>query len=157
MDRSEAEVQLSEMERDRLAVYVTSSPLPSWYWPFLGISTGLLLASIDLGRPLVTVLVVFLYSAGVGFALARVIQAGGVAPRLRGMPASLRRPLVFYMVASAAIMLPGVVLAWTSDAPWSFTALGGVAAVLIWVGGPLTARAYDARAERLAEAAGIPR
>lgn len=152
-----AREQLEEVERDRLSVYVADRRLPGWYWPFLGIATGLMMASHDLDRPFITIPVTILYAALVGGVLGKVLSEAGVVVRFRGMPPGLRRPLIVYMVVTLVVVTGGMIATLFVDVPWSYTGLGIVSAVVMWPGGWWASRVYNARAERLAAERGIRR
>lgn len=152
-----AKAQVEAMERERLAVYVSRSRVPRWYFPFLGIATGVMVASNDLGNPFLTVAVVLLYSGSIGFAVGTMVSEAGVVVRLRGMPAVLLRPLLVFMAVAGVVLVGGMLVTLFADVPWSFTALGVAAGLVVWLGGWLTLHVYDSRATRLADAAGVER
>lgn len=157
MTESAAREQLEELERDRLSVYVAHDNLPWWYLPSLGISTGLMMASHDLDRAFITILVTVIYAALVGGMLGRVLSAAGVLVRFSGMPPSLRRPIVVYMLITLVVVTGGMLTTLFVDVPWSYTQLGIVSGLVMWLGGWWATRVYNARAERLAAERGIRR
>jgi len=157
MTESSARSQLEQMERDRLSVYVARSKVPWWYLPALGIGTGLMLASYELAHPLMTVVVVLAYVAGVGGMVRVMLDEVGILPKFRGMPASLLRPLTVFFAVALVVVFGGAVGALFFEAPWGYLELGVVACVVLWGGGRLALRVHEARAQRLADEMGIER
>lgn len=154
---NEAERLLSQVERDRIATYVTDDERRQPWWQSLGFAAagGVALAAMDI-EPRWLAMVVALGVAMFIGALARLaINRAGEVPRVRTMPASLRRVLIGYWVVALGGL--AVILAWafTTERDLSFVWGGGAYFVLVVVAGWITDVLYRRKARRLAEQAGI--
>jgi hypothetical protein len=144
---------LSDLERDRLALYLdpTHPRVPRWFWPGLGLGSALLIAVNDLGRPFLTILAVALFGAFLGLSVTLVQEASGIRPRIGSLPLPLRR-VVFGYWALAALLLVGwgFLVSQVLALPLPFTAFGVAVGLVTGLGGWITERIWTARARELA-------
>jgi hypothetical protein len=149
---------LSEIERQRLSVYVRTRgrPTPGWFWLGLGLGSALLLAVNELGSVPLSLLAVMGFAGFIGWSVARAREEAGVQPRLGGMPWPLRRILFIYWGLAAAVLGSGAfALAFLHDGAFSWVAFGILAGLVTGLGGWVASRRYEARAQALAREAGI--
>src|SRR5690606_18826704 len=150
---------LTQVERDQLETYVarsTASPI----WPYqLGIAVagGSAVASGDVETGRLAIFIAVGAAAAIGALYALMLRRSGVNPRLRSMPALLRRVLIGYWIVAALIVGPTLIWAFSTEGEWVFTRAGAVVAVVTGFGGILADRIYERFARRLAESAGIGR
>jgi hypothetical protein len=155
MTQPNPETALSQMERDRLAVYVAGDQLgtPWWYWPFIGLAVGVNIAGADL--PKAAAIAISLTAAvAIGVVVGRIVARSGFMPKLRGMPTPLRRPLIAYWIV-CAVPIGAVAAAHLVETTVPFAVLGAVSGLVIALAGWLTERRYIAIAKRLADEAGL--
>jgi len=158
MSDSEATSLLSQLERERLSVYVgrRTKPSPRWVWPALGLGSATMLAVNDLGSWPLSMISVVLFAALLGGVTAKLTADNRVQLRLTGMPAPLLRVLMVYWALGGTFVLGGglyVTLAMTH--PLRFTFFGLAVGLVTGFGGWITVRLYEARAAQLAKEAGI--
>jgi len=150
---------LTQAERDQLETYVgRSSAAPTWpYQLGIGIAGGSAVASGDVETAWLAILIAVAAAAAIGALYAVMLRRSGVNPRLRSMPAPLRRVLIGYWIAAALVIGPTLIWAFSTEGGWVFTRAGAVVAAVAGFGGILADQIYTHFARRLAESAGIDR
>ena len=150
---------LTQADRDQLETYVgRSTASPTWPHQLgIAIAGGSAVASGDVETGWLAILMAVGAAAVIGALYALMLRSSGVNPRLRSMPAPLRRVLIGYWVVAALIVGPTLVWAFSTEGEWVFTRAGLVVAVVTGLGGILADRIYERLARRLAESAGIER
>lgn len=155
----EASRALSEIEREQLEIYLQSDQeAPRWMLPLLGLVTWATMASIDLANPWVTISMAVVLGSTAGALLAAQQKRAGFNPRIAALPQPLRSRTVWFMVAGTAVIAACIIVMLVfTDSPYPFTIAGGVAFLVIVVGGTWFQRDYQERAEALARELGIER
>lgn len=150
---------LSDIEREQLEIYLRSDQeAPRWTLPLLGLVAWATIASIDLENPWVTIAMIVVAGATFGATMAAQQKRAGFSPRIAALPEQLRRQANWFLIVGSAVIVVGVVgIVVFSESPYRFTIAGGIAFLVIVLGGTWFQRAYRERAEALARELGIER
>lgn len=149
---------LSEIERQQVELYVgaTDDSLPPWYFPMLGVGSGLPIASLDLNIAWVTIVLGLVAAFVVGGSVGLMQRRAGFSPRLSALPGRLRRWVYGYMIGATALLLAVYAYAfWLAAGSLRFTIAGVVTALVVWVSGVMFQRRYRRMARQIARAEGI--
>lgn len=152
---SSVESQLAQIERDRIAVYLKRSKQHWWYLPVVATATALMFASYDLESRALGVALVLVYAVAMGALAGMQLRSGGATPRLSSMPREFVAPLVTYIV----VLVLAMIAAWYFAARTELThTMAGVGVgIVMWLGGWITYRVTESRADRLAAELDIER
>jgi hypothetical protein len=149
-------VSVAELDRERLVSYVRwgEVDVPWWYWPVYGAALAAWIAAYHLGFLIGTVTAVA-FAAAMGMLASVVTARSGVStPRLRGMPAPLRRTFVpILAVGVLSLAAAGLTLV-MAEGP-ALLILGPVVGVAMALAGWCHVRWYRRESRRLAAASGI--
>ncbi|CAA9276485.1 MAG: hypothetical protein AVDCRST_MAG76-3711 [uncultured Acidimicrobiales bacterium] len=149
---SDANRQVEELQRQRLAVYCSQAGTPAWAWPAFGLGVFLFISSYELRSTWVSVIATLAYSIFVGVWARMVITRTGVQPRLRGMPKPLLVEMVRFWIAGALVAGAVVALGFAV----SFVLGGAVAALVTILGGRHFDRRYRRRSRELLAGGATP-
>jgi hypothetical protein len=138
---------LEHAQEEQLATYTRVGEPQPWISVLMALAAWGAIAAADIQPRWVAVPVIILMAAVVGGLAGYSVRRAGAIPRMRTMPAPLRRVMIAYYVVMAIIM--------GALALWAFT--GAVLAGAIIVAALTTNAVYRRRARSLADGSGPAR
>lgn len=148
---------LEQVERDRLETYVGNSRyrIPWWYTLGFAVAGAGALMTLGIETKWLGVAIALAVAMVIGALAGVAVRKAGAVPRLRTMPAPLRRVMIGYWVVTMAGIAAILLWAFTTETPRPFVWAGGMYFALVVVAGSVTDGLFRRRARRLAAEAGI--
>lgn len=148
---------LEHAQEEQLATYTRVGEPQPWISVLMALAAWGAIAAADIQPRWVAVPVIILMAAVVGGLAGYSVRRAGAIPRMRTMPAPLRRVMIAYYMVMAVIMGALALWAFTTDASYPFVKAGAVLAGAIIVAALTTNAVYRRRARSLADGSGPAR
>lgn len=148
---------MEQVQRDRLGTYVDSAwdRIPWWYSLGFAAAGGGAVMTMGIETKWLAIGIALLAAGAIGALAGVAIRRAGSVPRLRTMPAPLRRIMAGYWLVAMAGLAAILLWAFSTETSRPFVWAGALYFALVVVAGTVSDILYRRRARLLAESAGI--